>query len=98
MYVFFFLCVQVNINKILINVFFFFTRAKLLALNKLMCIRDMTNETVGDAYSDMLIVETVLCERGWSLSDWYNTYLDLPNRLTKVTVKVKCFAVFVSHQ
>lgn len=48
----------------------------------------MTNETVGDAYSDMLIVETVLCERGWSLSDWYNTYLDLPNRLMKVTVKV----------
>lgn len=48
----------------------------------------MTNETVGDAYSDMLIVETALCERGWSLSDWYGTYSDLPNRLTKVTVKV----------
>lgn len=49
---------------------------------------DMTNETVGDAYSDMLIVETVLCERGWNMSDWYNTYSDLPNRLTKVIVKV----------
>jgi len=61
--------------------------AKLLALKKLICIIDMTNETVGDAYSDMLIVETVLCERGWSLTDWYGTYSDLPNRLTKVTVK-----------
>lgn len=60
----------------------------MLALEKLTCIIDMTNETVGDAYSDMLIVETVLCERGWSLSDWYGTYSDLPNRLTKVTVKV----------
>jgi len=49
---------------------------------------DMTNETVGDAFSDMLIVETVLCERGWSLRDWYGTYSDLPNRLAKVTVKV----------
>lgn len=67
---------------------YYFCRIKLLALKKLICIRDMTNETVGDAYSDMLIVETVLCERGWSLSDWYNTYSDLPNRLTKVTVKV----------
>jgi len=49
---------------------------------------DMTNETVGDAYSDMLIVESVLCERGWSISDWYKTYSDLPNRLKQVTVKV----------
>ncbi|XP_050437081.1 phosphoacetylglucosamine mutase [Adelges cooleyi] len=61
--------------------------SKLIALKKLICIMDMTNETVGDAYSDMLIVETVLCERGWSLNDWYNTYADLPNRLMKVTVK-----------
>ncbi|XP_022182526.1 phosphoacetylglucosamine mutase [Myzus persicae] len=58
-----------------------------LALKKLICIMDMTNETVGDAYSDMLLVESVLCERGWSISDWYKTYSDLPNRLTKVTVK-----------
>ncbi|XP_050535515.1 phosphoacetylglucosamine mutase isoform X2 [Daktulosphaira vitifoliae] len=60
---------------------------KLLVLNKLKWIMDMTNETVGDAYSDMLIVETVLCDRGWNLKDWCNTYKDLPNRLTKVTVK-----------
>lgn len=70
--------------------YYCFLRTRLLALKKLLCIIDMTNETVGDAYSDMLIVETVLCERGWSLSDWYNTYLDLPNRLMKVTVKVIC--------
>lgn len=70
----------------------FFLRKKSLALKKLICIVDMTNETVGDAYSDMLIVETVLCERGWSLSDWYNTYSDLPNRLAKVIVKVINFS------
>lgn len=52
---------------------------------------DMTNETVGDAYSDMLIVETVLCDRGWNLKDWCNTYKDLPNRLMKVTVKVNIY-------
>lgn len=58
----------------------------------------MTNETVGDAYSDMLIVETVLCERGWSLTDWYSTYSDLPNRLTKVTVKVIHLDSFVENK
>lgn len=68
--------------------FYCYLRAKLLAIKKLICIMDMTNETVGDAYSDMLIVETVLCERGWSLTDWYATYSDLPNRLTSVTVQV----------
>lgn len=48
---------------------------------------DLTNETVGDAISDMLLVETVLHSRGWNLKDWLETYTDLPNVLMKVKVE-----------
>ncbi|EDS35802.1 phosphoglucomutase [Culex quinquefasciatus] len=48
---------------------------------------DLTNETVGDAISDMLLVETVLHYRGWSLQDWFAAYADLPNVLMKVKVE-----------
>ena len=34
----------------------------------------MTNETVGDAISDMLLVETILHSRGWSVQDWNKSY------------------------
>uniref|UniRef100_A0A6M2DJM3 Phosphoacetylglucosamine mutase n=1 Tax=Xenopsylla cheopis TaxID=163159 RepID=A0A6M2DJM3_XENCH len=57
------------------------------AAKELMNLIDLTNETVGDAISDMLLVETVLHSRGWDLNDWLNTYTDLPNRQLKVTVQ-----------
>lgn len=47
----------------------------------------LTNQTVGDALSDILLVETVLHARGWSLADWEKNYRDLPNRQLKVTIK-----------
>lgn len=50
---------------------------------------DMVNETTGDSISDLLIVETILHARAWSVETWENCYTDLPNRLLKVTVKVK---------
>lgn len=48
---------------------------------------DLINETVGDAISDMLLVETILLAKGWDLRDWANQYQDLPNRQLKVLVK-----------
>lgn len=48
---------------------------------------DLTNETVGDAISDMLLVETVLHYRGWNLQDWFAAYTDLPNILMKIKVE-----------
>jgi len=45
------------------------------------------NQTVGDALSDMLLVETVLLHRQWLPSEWDSAYSDLPNRLVKVYVK-----------
>ena len=35
----------------------------------------------------MLLVETVLHAKGWSIQDWIQAYNDLPNRLMKVLVK-----------
>ena len=51
-------------------------------------VMDVINQTVGDAISDLLLVETVLHSRGWSIADWSAAYTDLPNRQLKVSVKV----------
>lgn len=64
---------------------------KLAAAERLESLVDLINETVGDAISDLLLVETVLHARGWNIQDWENTYTDLPNRLVKVSVKVIFF-------
>lgn len=48
---------------------------------------DITNETVGDAISDLLLVETVLCARGHDARQWMSAYTDLPCRQLKVTVQ-----------
>ncbi|XP_063896188.1 phosphoacetylglucosamine mutase [Helicoverpa armigera] len=48
---------------------------------------DMTNETVGDALSDLFLVETVLCARGASVQQWAGYYTDLPCRQLKVIVQ-----------
>ncbi|XP_025095090.1 phosphoacetylglucosamine mutase-like [Pomacea canaliculata] len=49
--------------------------------------KDLINQTVGDAISDLLLVETILAYRGWSAVDWDNMYTDLPNRQLKIKVK-----------
>ena len=45
------------------------------------------NQTVGDALSDMLLVETVLLHRQWTPAQWDRAYTDYPNRLVKVLVQ-----------
>ena len=49
---------------------------------------DMVNETIGDALSDLLIVETILHAKDWDLSEWEKLYDVLPYQMTKVTVEV----------
>ncbi|CAF3591957.1 unnamed protein product, partial [Fusarium graminearum] len=56
------------------------------ALETLAAISDLINQTVGDAISDMLMVEVILAHKGWTLKDWAMTYNDLPNRLVRVEV------------
>lgn len=57
------------------------------ASNELLLAIDLINETVGDAISDMLLVETILHSKGWDLKDWLGTYEDLPNIQQKVKVQ-----------
>ncbi|XP_050708023.1 phosphoacetylglucosamine mutase-like [Eriocheir sinensis] len=61
-------------------------QAKNQDAERLAKVLDVINETVGDAISDMLLVETVLHARGWSVLDWNTAYTDLPNRQMKVMV------------
>ncbi|XP_063964130.1 phosphoacetylglucosamine mutase-like [Lytechinus pictus] len=47
---------------------------------------DLTNQTVGDALSDLLLVETILWAKRWTVDTWNASYTDLPNRQLKVKV------------
>lgn len=58
-----------------------------VASSKLRDVIDLINETVGDALSDMLLVETILHAKGWDVIEWERSYNDLPNRQLKVRVK-----------
>ncbi|CAO1615481.1 unnamed protein product [Sympodiomycopsis kandeliae] len=57
------------------------------ALNQLSSLIELINQTVGDALSDMLLVEVILRSRQWDSQDWDGSYEDLPNKLLKVQVK-----------
>ncbi|CAI4216832.1 unnamed protein product [Parascedosporium putredinis] len=60
--------------------------AQKAALDTLAAVGDLVNQTVGDALSDMLLVEVILAHKNWTLNDWASTYSDLPNRLVRVEV------------
>ncbi|KZT57126.1 phosphoacetylglucosamine mutase [Calocera cornea HHB12733] len=48
---------------------------------------DLINSTVGDAISDMLLVEVILNHLRYDAQAWDSLYTDLPNRLVKVLVR-----------
>jgi phosphoacetylglucosamine mutase len=56
------------------------------ARETLLALVDLINQTVGDALSDMLLVEAILARRQWTLEQWASIYQDLPNRQLKVKV------------
>lgn len=47
---------------------------------------NLINQTVGDAISDMLLIEAVLAIRVMTVQQWDAIYTDLPNRQLKVKV------------
>ncbi|XP_069829615.1 phosphoacetylglucosamine mutase isoform X2 [Dendropsophus ebraccatus] len=47
---------------------------------------NLINQTVGDAISDMLVIEAILSIKGLTVQKWDEMYTDLPNRQLKVTV------------
>ncbi|KAJ7783739.1 phosphoacetylglucosamine mutase [Mycena maculata] len=62
------------------------TPAQSTALEHLRNLNQLINQTVGDALSDMLLVEVVLAHKAYSGIEWDSLYVDLPNRLVKVVV------------
>ncbi|KAL8733787.1 MAG: hypothetical protein Q9181_003456 [Wetmoreana brouardii] len=56
------------------------------ALETLRALTALINQTVGDALSDLLLVEVILAHKGWGPKEWDLTYTDLPNRLVPVEV------------
>ena len=63
------------------------TPAQSTALTHLVSLTQLINQTVGDALSDMLLVEVVLAHKSYSGVEWNSLYADLPNRLVKVVVE-----------
>lgn len=62
---------------------------QLEAVKTLLSFVNVTNETIGDAFSDFLIIEAILRVKGWSLQDWKALYDDLPYLQVKVTIMDK---------
>lgn len=62
------------------------TPAEKTCLENLLTVVDVINQTVGDALSDMLLVEVVLAHKAYGGEEWDSLYTDLPNRLVKVSV------------
>ncbi|CAG8541664.1 9754_t:CDS:10 [Paraglomus occultum] len=62
------------------------TPEQVTAINQLSALTNLINQTVGDAISDMLFVESILMNKQITLRQWDEAYTDLPNRLVKVVV------------
>ncbi len=60
--------------------------ARAAAASRLMAARQLINQAIGDAISDLLLVEAILTRRGWDLNTWDGLYEDLPSRQTKLAV------------
>ena len=59
------------------------------ALKTLQALVNLINQTVGDAMSDMLLVEVILAHREFTVKEWAACYRDLPNQIGKVFVNDK---------
>lgn len=57
-----------------------------IAVRRLRVLPALVNQSVGDAMSDMLLVDAILFLRGWDLSTWASLYSDMPSKQAKVKV------------
>ena len=58
-----------------------------VAWQRLRVLPRLINQAVGDALSDLFLVDAILYLKGWTLQDWNKLYKDLPSRQCKVKVK-----------
>ncbi|KAJ9649565.1 Phosphoacetylglucosamine Mutase [Coniosporium tulheliwenetii] len=72
--------------------------AQQAALETLQALTELINQTVGDALSDLLLVEVILAHKNWGMREWLDTYVDLPNRLVRVEVRDRNMFVAVDAE
>jgi len=68
------------------------------ALQRLFWCTRLINQAVGDALSDALFVEAVLCVKGWGVDEWDAVYADLPSRQAKLPVADRSRVVTVEDE
>jgi Phosphomannomutase len=63
------------------------TNRATIAWQRLRVLPRLINQAVGDALSDLFLVDAILYLKGWSLPTWNGLYKDMPSRQGKVRVK-----------
>eukprot|EP00842_Homolaphlyctis_polyrhiza_P004413 jgi/Hompol1/4973/HPOL_002310-RA len=63
------------------------TDSQIKALDALATLTDLINQAVGDALSDLLMVEAILLNSDLSFEAWDRAYTDLPSKQEKVKVQ-----------
>ena len=58
-----------------------------VALQRLCLLPSLVNQAVGDALSDLLLVDAILRLNQWDVATWNQLYTDLPSRQCKVKVQ-----------
>lgn len=58
-----------------------------IAWQRLAKLPRLINQSVGDALSDLFLVDAILRLKGWSAQRWNSLYNDLPSRQYKIKVK-----------
>ncbi len=58
-----------------------------IAWQRLRVLPRLINQAVGDALSDLFLVDAILYLKGWKLQTWNGLYTDMPSRQCKVKVK-----------
>jgi len=57
-----------------------------LAVRRLRLLPSLVNQSVGDALSNLLLVDAILFLQQWDMTRWQTMYRDLPSRQQKVKV------------
>ena len=66
-----------------------------VSLQRLRLIPSLINQAVGDALSDLLLVDAILHIKGWDLFKWNALYSDMPSRMSKLKVTDrKCIVLY----
>jgi phosphoacetylglucosamine mutase len=67
-----------------------------VALQRLALLPSLINQSVGDALSDLLLVDAILQLKNWDIHTWDALYKDMPSRQCKV--KVQDRSVIVTNE